>query len=173
MSTTCPWGLRRNLAPHKIRQIPGMPHNVFGNRWALRRVNIQVTHVFRKRERQMADAAGRRHLLKRGQRRAQCRSLTGVVARQTDGEPERILNRSDPWHTHSRSQIRNIRHRDGAEAGCLDLSLNQSHGPAANRSYRHKDHYIHAFCAQPANDGRDTLVDQSFRLTRVTDKGIM
>ena len=96
--------------------------------------------------------------------------MTGIVAGQAGGEPERILDRSDPWHTHGGVQIRNIRQGDGAESGGLNLSLNQSHGPAADRSYRHQDHHIHGFFAQLADDGRNTLVEQALRLAGVADK---
>ena len=121
----------------------------------------------------MPDTAGRRHLLYRGQRLMQRRSLTGIVAGQADSEPEGILNRCDSRRTHGRGQIRNIRQGDRAESGSLNLSLNQSHGPAADRSYGYKDHHIHGFFAQLADDGRNTLVEQTLRLTGVADKRIV
>jgi hypothetical protein len=62
--------------------------------------------------------------------------LADIVAGQADSEPKRILNRSDAWHADGCGQIRDIRQSDGAESGRFNLSLNQSYGPAANRSYR-------------------------------------
>jgi hypothetical protein len=68
-----------------------------------------------------------------------------------------MFDSHDARYTDTCGQFRHHGNRDGAEPGGFDLTLNQSHGPAADGSDRNQDHGIHVFLAKLADDERHRL----------------
>ena len=100
------------------------------------------------------------HLFQRPQRSPQHRYLTCRISRQAEGQAKGMLDSRDAWHADTRGQFRHHGNRDSAEPGGFDLSLNQSHGPAAHWSNRNQHDRIHLFLAKPANDARNRVTQQ-------------
>jgi len=85
----------------------------------------------------------------------QHRKLTHSVLRRAQGEPKGVLYGSNARDTGTHCQLRHHGKRDRTESGGFDLSLNQSHGPAADRSDRNQHYHIHLFLPKLADDARN------------------
>ncbi len=108
-------------------------------------------------EGKMHDGARLGDLLQRPQRCPQHRELTHSVLRRAQGEPKGVLDGRYARDTGTQGQLRHHGERDGTESGSFDLSLNQSHGPAADRSDRNQHYRIHLFLPKPADDARNRV----------------
>ena len=129
------------------RQLPGMVHQVPRDR---RRHRWSEVESFRgwPLERQMHHPTWLGHRFHRSQRRAQDCQLTRRVAGPAQRHAERVLDCAYPRRPRARRQFRDHGQRDGAELRRLDLTLYQSHGPAAHRSNRDQHHYVDMLLAK-------------------------
>jgi len=81
-------------------------------------------------------------------------------SRQPQGQPKGVFDRRNARDTDTLGQLRHHGKGDGTDPGGLDLSLNQSHGPAADRSNRHQHDRLYLFLAKPADDVRNSVTQQ-------------
>jgi hypothetical protein len=77
--------------------------------------------------------------------------------RQAQGQPKGVLDSRNAGHTDTLGQLRHHRKGDCTEPGGFDPPLNQSHGPAADRSNRNQHYSIHLFLAKLADDARNRV----------------
>jgi hypothetical protein len=108
-------------------------------------------------EGKMHDGARLGDLLQRPQRCPQHRELTYSALRRAQGEPKGLLDGRNARDTGTHSQLRHHGKRDGTEPGGFDLSLNQSHGPAADRSHRNQHDRIHLFPSKLPDEARNRV----------------
>lgn len=118
-----------------------MPHQISHDRRRRRRTEPELLREC-PLERQLRYLAWRHHRFHCSQRRAQYGQLTRRVARPAQRQTERMLDRGYPRRSRAHRQLRHHGQRDGAEPRRLNLTLNQSHGPAAHRSNRDQRDYI-------------------------------
>ena len=140
----------------ELRNIPRVPPKKLRDRRSFRRKCVELLPDV-PFEGKMHDGARLGNLLQRPQRCAQHRELTCSVLRRTQGEPKGVLDGRDARDTATHSQLRHHGERDSTEPGGLDLALNQSHGPAADRSDRNQHYRIHLFLPKPADNARNRV----------------
>ena len=112
-------------------------------------------------EGKMYDDTRLRDLRQRPQRCPQHRKLAHSVSRRAQGQPKGVLDRRNAWDTDTLGQLRHHGKRDGTEPGGFDLSLNQSHGPAADRSHRNQQDRIHLFLPKAPDPGRNRVAQDA------------
>ena len=81
-------------------------------------------------------------------------------SRQPQGQPKGVFDRRNARDTDTLGQLRHHGKGDSTDPGGLDLSLNQSHGPAADRSNRHQHDRFYLFLAKSADDVRNSVTQQ-------------
>ncbi len=106
----------------------------------------------------MYDAAWPRNLFQRPQSSTQHFELARRVSWRAQGQAEGVLDGRNSRHSDARGQLRNHGERNRAQACSLDLTLDQSHGPATNRSNGNQHHRIHLLFAKTAENVRDALL---------------
>ena len=88
-------------------------------------------------------------------------------------EPKRMLDARDPGDAHRGSQVRDVGQGNGRHAGSFDFPLNQSHGPAADRSDGYQHDGIDPICFEMVDDFGRSLSDQCLRAWLVAHDGIV
>ncbi len=115
----------------------------------------------------MHDGTGFRNLLERPQGCPQYRKLMYHVLGQAQSQPKRVLDRRNARDTYSSGQFRHHGKRDGTEAGGFDFTLNQSHGPAADRSNGNQQYCIHLFPEKLGDDAKNCVTQQRIGPKRI------
>jgi len=133
----------RTVPREKSGQEPRVASQILTDRRRLGRMGVQPPRRLRPLEREVGDAARPRHLGQRVQCRTQHRRLSLAVAGLPQQVAQRVLDCRQPRHAHRSRQVRDARQGNCAYPRCLDLSLYQSHGPAADRSTRYQDDDVH------------------------------
>jgi len=147
--------------------LPGVTQDLPDNRWRSRRFAIDITGDIHPFEGQVDDSARSLDLFQRRKRRAQYGYLASRITGPAQGAPQGIFDGGDARHTDCPGYIWNRCQDEGGKSRGFDFALCQSNGPAADRSGRHKNNHIGMLSAQIADDGRDCLVKQPFRLEDV------
>ena len=147
--------------------MPGVTKDLPDNRWRSRRFAIDITGDIHPFEGQVDDSPRSLDLFQRRKRRLQHGQLSGRIAGPPQGTSQGIFDGSNAWRADCQGYVRDRRQQDGGKSRGFDFALCQSNGPAADRSGRHKDNHIGVLSAQVADNGRDRLVKQCFRLKDV------
>ena len=88
------------------------------------------------------------------------RPLSFSVPDLTDRAPKGVLDGGHPRHTHRPVILRHHRQRNGCEPLLFQGASDQSHGLAAKRSRRSKEHGIHPFSAHSGCHLRQGLFEK-------------
>jgi hypothetical protein len=124
-------------------------------------------------ERQVDNHTGPLDLFQGAQCRTQHRQVSGVITRTPNVLSKGMFDGCDTRNPHRGSQGGDVRQADGAETRCFDLSLRQSHGPAADRSAGNEYDKINPFVFEMLNDGRDAFPQHGFWLQQIPHDRIM
>ena len=146
----------------KPRQCPGMPHQVPRDRWRHRRIERAFLRGW-PLERQVHHPAWLCYCFHRSQSCAQDCQLTRRVAGPAHRHTEWMLDCGYPRRSRARRRFRDHGQRDSAEPRRLDLTLYQSHGPAAHRSNRDQHHHVHMLLAKLPHHPGQALPQEPFR----------
>ena len=165
----------RNATAVKIRQQPRLPrHELDDRRW--RNIFGGVARSRRRfgpHKRQLDVRVRLRRTGQDLQHRAQHCPLTVGVVRIAKRTTQRITDSREPGYADSARQIRNHREGNGRDAARFDHALNQSNGPAAERSCRHQSGCVYAVGAHAFRNRRRGLSDEDVRFEDVPHDRVM
>jgi len=156
----------------EFREMPRMAAEIPCDRRRLRRVQIQLLSGF-PFEGKIYNPARLGDFFQRPQSGTQHLELARRIPWQAQCQPEGMLDGCNSRRSHARCKLRHHGKRNRAEAGGFDFTLNQSHGPAANRSNGEQDQRVHLVFAETADNARHAALEQAFRPQGIAHVGIM
>ena len=162
----------RGCPVQEFRNIPWVPPEKPRDRRNFRRIYVELLPGV-PFERKVYHGAGLGDLLQRPQRCPQHCELTSSVVGRAQGQSEGLLDRGDARDTGTLGQFRHHGKRNSAEPGRFDLSLHQSHGPAAHRSNRNQHDGIHVFLPKLGDDAGNRMTQERVGPDRIPHIGIM
>ena len=152
--------------------MPRVPAEISRDGRRLRRMHIQLIAGI-PLERKMYYATRLGDFFQRPQSGTQHLELARRIPWQAQCQPEGMLDGCNSRRSHARCKLRHHGKRNRAEAGGFDFTLNQSHGPAANRSNGDQDQRVHLVFAETADNARHAALEQAFRPQGIAHVGIM
>jgi hypothetical protein len=123
--------------------------------------------------RKMRDRPRSCHPDQRFQRRTQDRQLTIPISRLSQQIPQRVLYGRQARYADSGCQVGNAGEGDRGDAGCFDLSLNQSYGPATDRSAGDEQDDVHPVLLHVLDHAWHAFTQQYLRLQDVSHIGVV
>lgn len=124
-------------------------------------------------KRQVYDRSGFVDLLQPIQGCSQHSHLPFLVTWLSERTSQWVLDANHARGGYSSRQVRDIGQGKGREPRCLDLTLHQSNGPAADWSGRDQQDNVHLLRLQLTDHHRCGLFKELIRLQNITHKGIM
>jgi len=168
-------GLLGNLwrcAGQELWNMPRVAAEIAGDGRRLRRVHTQFISRL-PLEGKMDYIARLGDYFQRTESITQHLQLARYVTWRSQRQPEGVLDGGNSRHSDARGQLRHHGERNRAEPCSFDLALDQSYGPATNRSNGNQHHCVHFFFAKMVNNARHALLQQRFRAYGVAHVGIM
>ena len=157
----CPRG---DLAFEESSYKPGVACEIARDRRGLVGMILHLLWRFRPPEWQMHNIPWGVDLRQRCQGCAEhCHLATGITG-LAQRAPQRILDGDNTWRTHRCGEVGHRGKRDRGKSSRFDLTLNQSNGPAADRSGRHQHNGVHLIFPQALDDGRHRLGQKHVRI---------
>ena len=150
-----------------------MPHQISHDRRVLRRADIQPISTFWQPVGKIGNGARRLDLHERMQHGAQDRHLCIAFTRLSQQIPQRVLYGRQARYPNGGCQVGNAGEGDRGDAGCFDLSLNQSYGPAADRSTGDQQDDVHPVLLHMLDHAWHAFTQQYLGLQDVSHIGVV